>query len=278
VTPSPLISVVVPSYNNADYIRETIDSILTQDFDDFELIVADHSSTDGTADILREYESTGRLTLVHTEAGGGAERNFNAVSRLATGKYLKLVPGDDVLKPGILTRQVALLEANPSATVVACPREFIDSRGSTVLARRGLQGLRAPMPGSEAIRRVIRAGSNLLGEPACVTIRRDVLELDNLWFFDFPFLVDQATYLRALVHGEFVPDLEVGAAFRMNSGQWSVALTGKQSEQVRAFHEWFHLTHPDIVTRADLVIGNARAAIMAQVRKLSYVILKNRMG
>src|SRR6185369_16385153 len=68
------VSVVVPSYNNAPFIEATMDSILGQTFEDFELVVADHSSTDGTWDRLQRYRADPRVRLLRTSAGGGAPR------------------------------------------------------------------------------------------------------------------------------------------------------------------------------------------------------------
>lgn len=277
--PSPTLSVVMPAYNNEPYIREAIRSILDQDYDDFELVVADHSSTDGTWEALQEFRSDPRLRLLRTEAGGGAERNFNRVSAQAKGRYLKLVCGDDLLRPGVLRRQVDLLNAHPTATVTACPRSIVDSRGNTVIARRGLSGLRRGLtPGPVAIRRTVRAGANIFGEPGSVTIRREVLKQDGYWFFTYPYLVDEATYVRALMHGDFVADLEVGAAFRLNSGQTSVALTRNQAEQVRGFHSWLWSQRPDLLSSADVRTGNRNAGLMAHKRRLAYALLQKRMG
>ena len=83
---TPRVSVVVPAYNNAAYIVDTMESILAQDYDDFEIVVADHSSTDDTAALLKRYVDHPRVQLLNTERGGGALRNWNRVSH-GSGKY-----------------------------------------------------------------------------------------------------------------------------------------------------------------------------------------------
>jgi len=273
----PLVSVVVPAYNSARFIAATLDSIIGQDLADREIIVADHASTDGTREIVERYRDVEGVTVLHTDAGGGAPRNFERVSRAARGKYLKLVPGDDVLKPGVLSRQAALLERHPEAVLTSCPREFIDSEGRTIFARRGLAGLRGRVSGAAAVRRTVRAGSNIFGEPGCALIRRQALEEHGYWLFDFPFAVDQATYIRLLLDGDFVADDAVGAAFRMSSSQWSVALTRSQVQQVRSMHAWVRAQRPDVVSRRDLLIGDGRAYLLAQARRASYALLRRRM-
>ena len=80
---TPRVSVVVPSFNNARFIEATMDSILAQTFADFELVVADHSSSDGTWALLQPYSADPRVRLLRTEAGGGAPRNWDRVTAAA---------------------------------------------------------------------------------------------------------------------------------------------------------------------------------------------------
>ena len=82
---APRVSVVVPSFQNAHYIRATMESVLAQTFRDFELVVADHSPRDSTWEILQEFTRDPRVRLLRTPTGGGAERNWNAVTREARG-------------------------------------------------------------------------------------------------------------------------------------------------------------------------------------------------
>ncbi len=274
---APLLSVVVPSYQNAEFIEAAVESILSQDLDDMELLVADHSSTDGTWERLQRFADDPRVVLSRTEAGGGAPRNFNTVSAAARGKYIKLVCGDDILLPGVLRRQVELLESNPGAVLTAGPRQIIDARGRVVVRSRGLGRLRARTSGATAIRATVRAGTNLFGEPGSVTMVREVLEQEGFWFFEYPYLVDQATYIRVLQHGDFVPDLETGAAFRLNAEQTSMVLADYQHQQVSGFHGWLHEQRPDLLSEADVRVGNRNARITALKRRLAYAVLSRRM-
>ncbi|MEG9226818.1 glycosyltransferase family A protein [Aeromicrobium sp. Sec7.5] len=274
---APQLSVVVPAYNNGRYIGETIESILQQEGVDLELIVADHTSADDTRAVVETYLDDPRVTLLDTPAGGGAPANWGRVTDEATGTYVKLVCGDDILRPGVLARQVALLESRPGAVLTACRRDVIDASGRTLIAGRGLQGLDRPMPGRDAVRQCVRAGINPFGEPASVTMRRDALEQAGGWFPDFPYLIDQASYARVLLLGDFVPDDEVGATFRMSNEQWSVALVKDQSSQAHGFHRWMHEHHPETVSASDVRIGNLRASLAARARRLAYAVLQRRM-
>ena len=85
----PRVTVVIPAFENAPYIRAAVGSVLAQTYRDFELVVADHSSTDGTWEILQDLAADPRVRLVRTPSGGGAQRNWNRVTREARGELVK---------------------------------------------------------------------------------------------------------------------------------------------------------------------------------------------
>lgn len=272
----PRVSVVIPAYNNASVIRETIESVLLQTGVDLELVVADHSSTDGTRDVVERYADDPRLTILDTPAGGGAPRNWNRVTAEATGEFTKLVCGDDVLRPGVLARQARLL-SDSGAVLTACRRDIVDADSKVLFRGWGLKGLDHRMSGRDAVRRVVRAGSNQFGEPASVMMRTSVLHDVGDWYDAFPYLIDQASYTRVLMRGDFVPDTEVGATFRMSTTQWSVALVKDQASQARAYHQWVRDAYPGSVSGGDVAYGDLRASLMARARRFSYKVLERRM-
>jgi hypothetical protein len=198
------------------------------------------------------------------------------VTEEASAPLTKLVCGDDILRPGVLARQAAIL-ADPDIALTACRRDIIDAGGHVLMAGWGLRGLTRRMAGPRAVRVAVRAGSNPFGEPASVMMRTEHLRAEGGWFGRFPYLIDQATYSRVLLHGDFAPDPEVGATFRMSASQWSVALTKSQSAQASGFHHWMHDTHPEVVSRGDVALGDVRAWLMARARRLSYKVLERRM-
>lgn len=276
IVPAVPVSVVIPAFNNGKTLHKTVSSVLGQTGIDLDVFIADHASTDDTRAVMDQFADDPRVSLLDTPGGGGAARNWNRVTEAAGGDYIKLVCGDDLLLPGVLARQAEIL-ARSGAVLTACRRDIIDADGATLFAGWGLRGLDRRMPGAAAVRKAVRAGSNLFGEPASVMMRRDALAATGNWFADFPYVIDQATYSRVLLHGDFAPDDETGATFRMSSSQWSVALTRSQSEQVRGFHHWLHANHPEVVRSADVWVGDTRAAVMARARRLSYWVLKRRM-
>jgi len=267
----------VPSFNNAAFIEATMDSILSQTYQDFELVVADHSSSDGTWQRLQPYAADPRVRLLRTVTGGGAPRNWERVTAQARGELLKLVCGDDIIYPDCLRAQVEAMDANPSVVLVAARRDLIDARGAMVLAGRGLAGLAGRVSGKAAARHTVVSGSNIFGEPACVLIRRQSLQDAGGWDGRHPFVIDQATYVNVLLRGDFLGIDEALAGFRLSSTQWSVRLARQQSEQVIGLHHRLAGDVPGLLSRADLARGDLRARGTAFARRLAYLWVGRRM-
>lgn len=116
--PNPVVSVVVPTYNRADGLAVTIESVLAQTLTEFELIIVDDSSTDDTETVVSQYDDD-RITYIRHEhnRGGSAARNTGIDT--ARGKYVALLDSDDVWAPEKLERQIALLESRSDEWVAA---------------------------------------------------------------------------------------------------------------------------------------------------------------
>jgi glycosyltransferase involved in cell wall biosynthesis len=116
---TPKVSIGLPVYNGAQYLRPAIDSILSQTYTDFELIISDNASTDETPQICREYVSKdSRVHYYRNEENKGASANHNRVYRLSSGKYFKWASHDDILGSKFLEKCVEIMDSNES--VVLC--------------------------------------------------------------------------------------------------------------------------------------------------------------
>ena len=160
---SPRLSVVVPAYNNAAVVAETIRSVLAQTFDDYELVVADHASQDGTWEVLQQFADDPRVRLLQTPAGGGARANWDAVSQAATGELVKLVCGDDLLYPRMLEVQVAAFDRHPRAEVVASKRDIVDAAGKPLVRGAAWGGCGARSTGPRRCARPSAAAATCSG-------------------------------------------------------------------------------------------------------------------
>ena len=273
-----LVSVVVPSCNSVAFIDATIESILNQTFTDFELLISDHGSTDGTWEALQKYTADPRVQLSQLPSGGGGVANWKAVTDAASGEFIKLVCGDDLLYPNCLERQVQALIDHPAAVLAASSKDVIDATGAMLIRNRGLAGLHGEVDGADAIRKSLRAGTNILGEPASVLFRRQALVAAGGWDGRLPYLLDQATYSAVLLRGNLVAVPGPLAAFRVSNSQWSVRLVREQADQFIGFHRSFSAQHPGLLSSSDLAIGGLRARFNAVARRAVYLWLDRRMA
>ena len=128
MTTSPKVSVVIPVHNGQDYVGQTIESILSQTFRDFELLLLDDASSDGSPSIMKGYTDP-RIRLVRNEVNIGIARMHNKGIDLARGEYIAMLDHDDVSYPERLARQVAFLEAHPDYALIGTWGELLDERG-----------------------------------------------------------------------------------------------------------------------------------------------------
>ena len=211
--PAPRISVLIPTYRYAGYLREAIDSVLAQDFADFELLVSDDCSGDGTAEILREYTAHDPRVRAHVHpANVGMVQNWNWCLRESRGEFVKYVFGDDLLaRPDALGKMAAMLDAHPEAALAASARNVIDEKSSVVQVWSPLDepGLH---PGGRTLWRCLAENRNLIGEPTAVMFRRSA----GLRGFSerYDQLVDLEMWCHLLCHGPLVYSTETLCSFR----------------------------------------------------------------
>lgn len=118
LTKTPLISILMPVYNGEKYIRESVDSILSQTFTDFEFLIVEDGSTDGTVEILAEYaRKDSRIRIIYNEKNSGVAESLNRGLKLACGEYIARMDADDVSLPERLAVQVAYLLEHPNVSV-----------------------------------------------------------------------------------------------------------------------------------------------------------------
>lgn len=132
----PSVTVLMAVYNDEAHLAESVASILTQDFEDFEFLIVDDASTDGSVTFLRELEARDpRVRVLRNEVNAGLGFSLARGVREAVGDYVVRMDADDVAVPGRLRRQVEFLEQHPEADIVGSSAVEIDCQGK-VGARR----------------------------------------------------------------------------------------------------------------------------------------------
>jgi glycosyltransferase involved in cell wall biosynthesis/predicted SAM-dependent methyltransferase len=127
----PLVSIVIPSYNHANYIAETINSVLNQTFQDFEICITDDGSTDATINIIESFKDT-RIKFVALNKNMGAAFATNHALRRSKGKYISILNSDDIFDNTKIEKQVNFLNANEHIDAVFSHVQFIDENGKNI--------------------------------------------------------------------------------------------------------------------------------------------------
>src|SRR2546430_11315204 len=126
----PAVSVIVPNYNHARFLRRRIDTVLGQTFLDFELILLDDCSTDNSRDILTAYADDSRVRIeFNAKNSGSTFKQWNKGVRLAKGKYVWIAESDDYADEQLLERLVGVLEEEPEVTFAYCRSWRIAANG-----------------------------------------------------------------------------------------------------------------------------------------------------
>jgi glycosyltransferase involved in cell wall biosynthesis len=176
----PLVSVVTPMYNEAEHVAECIESVLNQTHQNWEYVIVDNCSTDGSPEIVRRYaENDHRIRLVQNPQFLQAIPNHNAALRQISpaSKYCKIVFADDWIFPECLERMVEVVEKHPSVGLVSA----YGLEGQQVVWT-GLPYPSTVVPGSEVCRRLFLDGLYVFGTATSVLYRADLVRSHDPFF------------------------------------------------------------------------------------------------
>ena len=141
----PKVSIGMPVYNGEPYVEEALESILSQSFEDFEVVISDNASTDRTGQICLAYAGRDeRIRYFRMRQNYGVLDNFNNVFRLSAGEYFKWAASDDVCGPDYLLRAVQVLDEDPSVVLAWAKTVGIDERGERVACPSEVSDLNSP--------------------------------------------------------------------------------------------------------------------------------------
>lgn len=157
VNAQPLVSIGMPVYNGAEYLRGAIESLLAQDYSHFELTISDNNSSDGTADICRDFAAAdSRVRYVRQAENHGSPWNFVYVLGEAKGDYFMWAAHDDLWDAAYIRKCLAMLEAHPEAVLCATEVHFIDAVGNPSPIYREWTNIETPgMTPVERVHRLI---------------------------------------------------------------------------------------------------------------------------
>jgi len=237
ISPNPLISIVVPCHNHGSYVREAIESVLSQDYPRVELIVLDDGSSDDTRAVLAGY--TGRFHC-ESHANIGQAETLNKGWAMSKGELLGYLSADDFLLPSAVSRSVAELIARPEIVLTYCDFNHVDSNS------RVLRRVRTPEFSYRdlAVKMICQPGPGAF-------FRRDAFERAGFWNGKLRQIPDYEYWLRLGLEGKFARIPEVLASYRVHAGSQSFAPvdSSRAEETVNVVSAYFrdHRIPPEIV-------------------------------
>jgi glycosyltransferase involved in cell wall biosynthesis len=172
---TPRTTVIITSFNYAEYLRQAIDSVLAQTDTDFELLIVDDGSTDESAAHARSYVDPRIQVVVQPHRGTGAARN--AGLRAARGRYVAFLDADDIWMPGKLAAQCAVLDRRADIGLVYARFGVIDADRRVLSSGRSFFGAK---PSGTIFRHLLTG--NVIGTPSTICFRRDMVADGQLAF------------------------------------------------------------------------------------------------
>lgn len=171
---SPLISVIMPVYNTAPFLKEAIESMLTQTESDFELILINDASTDNSSEVIAQFNDS-RIRLINNDKNLGLAVSLNKAIRVSTGKYIARMDGDDIALPTRFEEQLKIIKSADRRTVVCSTCLLIDELGNKIGKWKDDSKYSSP----KEIRKQL-PNNNCIVHPS-VMVRRDLL---SEFFYD----------------------------------------------------------------------------------------------
>jgi glycosyltransferase involved in cell wall biosynthesis len=215
----PKISVCIPVKDGGAFLPLAVESVLAQARDDFELVIADNCSTDGTAAWVEQLAAKRSFVRFYKNSSNiGMAANFNVCLRHAKGEYIKFLCADDLLLPNCLQQMACALDCAPHVALVVGGRRLIDESGRIIVTQRYTKQ-DVVVPGTEVINRCI-FGTNYIGEPSAVMFRRGMAERGFQEAFSQ--LVDLEMWFHLLERGMMMGLADELCAIRRHPGQLSV--------------------------------------------------------
>lgn len=242
----PLVSLLVPTYNQAQYLGSALDSALAQTYRNLEIIVHDDASTDNTPEVLALY-SDPRLRIIRTEDNHGMIGGWNYLVGKARGKYLKFLASDDLLAPTCVAELVKSALSHPTAALITCQRQFIDEQGR-VVKKMGFADKSVVVNGKEHAKWILTTlRENKIGEPTAVLYPARLVKTAGGYDPQFSQFADFEYWLRLFQFGDLVYIHQPLCSFRLHPGSnTSHAIRDGRfiTETFALIHKYYSPRHP----------------------------------
>lgn len=230
----PKVSVIITTYNRADYLGFAIDSVLSQTFEDFELIIIDDGSTDGTKELVNSYQD--ERIIYHYQENRGQNPARNKGMAISNGEYIAHLDSDDMWIPSKLEKQVYILENNYNIGLVYCGTQLIDGMHNVI----GTQPI--VIHNGKVLDKLLM--TNFLYNGSCAIFRKDCLK--KVGFFDESFkrMTDWEFYLKFAIYYKFFGINEYLLKYRIHNETMSKDFNSYKAYGIKILEKIF--AHKDL--------------------------------
>ena len=223
---NPLVSVIIPTYNYAHYIKEAINSVLQQTYpiERIEIVVVDDGSTDNTKEVLGDYIERGIVSYLYQKNSGKASATKNAIER-ATGKYIFNLDADDYFFPDKIAASVEIFEADEEIVHVASPAKFIyQQTKKTVIEKIPKDIIGKPLEGDWLLQRFYK-NNILFGGGTTYAVRAETIRKINIPD-GVDMYIDEFLIMAVLPFGKSYFIEKPQSAWRVHSSNYSGSASG----------------------------------------------------
>lgn len=240
----PLVSVVMPVFNAEKYIKEALNSIVNQTYQNMEILIINDSSTDTSMDIVAAI-SDPRVVVINNETNKGVAESLNRGLRAAKGKYVARMDSDDIAEPNRISLQVAFLEQNPNVSICGMGIRFIGDKTGAKYFQSKSENVFVDL--------LIQCS---LCHPT-IMMRRETLACYELEYEDrYEKAEDYRLWCCSTAYGEIVNLPEIGLNYRVHGQQVSNVYKEKQMRASDAIRTDYLRLHGVILTEDDSRIFN----------------------
>nr|MDA8290901.1 glycosyltransferase family A protein [Actinomycetota bacterium] len=229
----PLVSVLVPVHNHARYLGPCLDSVLSQTYEDVEVLVVDDRSADDALRVAARYSRLDdRVRIVENALNLGLVGNHRRCLELASGEYVKFVHADDLLRPTAVERLVGAARSRPGVALATSARDAVDASGRVVGPVATTSRLAASdtvFAGAAVADLVLEHGINFVGEPSTVLFRRDAMDPAEFSSFhgrEYTSLLDVSSWLALCERGDLAYVAAPQSELRLHDAQYGKVLGG----------------------------------------------------
>ena len=231
------ISVIIPNYNHADFLQQRIDSVLNQTYRDFEVILLDDASTDGSAAILNSYRDHEKVShvVINQQNSGNTFVQWQRGLALATGDYVWIAESDDYCSPDLLEELVSLVDSQENVSVAFC--NSIIFRDNEVVTTGHSGQMQEIVEGKKFVRERMLFGNTIFNASMAIFLRSAAQQVDFVLIQTFKFCGDWLFWIQLAQQGQVGSSAKVLNYFRKHNAD----VSGKIYAQGQFHQELYRL-------------------------------------